>query len=535
MEAIVDAQSVFRAICLILNPKIGVSTPLSMIDDAKQLYERAEDTKSDHFFTMVGMAVKGKAMIAKSLQDILKWEKEWKLHGPAIQSHMKKFEELGNASDLLAALPPAVETFEKYSVTLPSSATNTFRDSISAAVKKGAQIVLSMQNPPLELVQQASNTIVAVSRVAPLDTEVAIFQQSVGEKIKKYTDVAKAQNLTVMLKKASDNNYDEPTALELQSSLDALGVNHLPGLDDDTKVCLNNMAEAVLRKVGMSIEENAGSPKTDSYKMLLGLRNSSLLGIGSSHAAAIGKASSALSALAFVMVCFERVKGLDMNNDVILERWAEVEACMRAMARAWLNFSALRTASHAAGAELHVTTGFLDDTEKFFQKRALEVLNIFKAGGLIRIQRAQAIFDNTMKPEEAGVDWRDAAKECASFAELADIAQQTIMQQNRTTIQNTSQDIADLAQAFNSFTAGVQLAEVGPWEDVVALAKSLQLASVQIKLIQCYTTTESKAVRRSATKAAQDELVAAGGITADDMPPALNKAMKDAVRLQPIA
>lgn len=42
-------------------------------------------------------------------------------------------------------------------------------------------------------------------------------------------------------------------------------------------------------------------------------------------------------------------------------------------------------------------------------------------------------------------------------------------------------------------------------------------------------------MRRSATKAAQDELVAAGGITADDMPPALNKAMKDAVRLQPIA
>lgn len=319
------------------------------------------------------------------------------MHGPAIQSHMKKFEELGNTSDLLAALPPAVETFEKYSVTLPSSATNTFRDSISAAVKKGAQMVLSMQNPPLELVQQASNTIVAVSRVAPLDTEVAIFQQSVGEKIKKYTDVAKAQNLTVMLKKASDN-YDEPTALELQSSLDALGVNHLPGLDDDTKVCLKSMAEAVLRKVGMSIEENAGSPNTDSYKMLLGLCNSSLLGFGSSHAAAIGKASSALSALASVMVCFERVKGLDMNNDVIPERWAEVEACMRAMARAWLNFSALRTASHAAGAELHVTTGFLDDTEKFFQTRAREVLNIFKAGGLIRIQRAQAIFDNTMNP-----------------------------------------------------------------------------------------------------------------------------------------
>lgn len=53
------------------------------------------------------------------------------------------------------------------------------------------------------------------------------------------------------------------------------------------------------------------------------------------------------------------------------------------------------------------------------------------------------------------------------------------MQHNRTTIQNTSQDIADLAQAFNSFTAGVQLAEVGPWEDVVTLATSLKLVGVQ--------------------------------------------------------
>lgn len=530
VELIAESMGVFQAVLLLLTPTITNDTELTVIDDLKALSDAAEDTRGDSIASMVGMAIKGKLSLARTMSDFLKWQAEGKAHGASIQRHLKELKNDNPLPKLMSSIPEAIDTYEKYTVNLPSNATACLQEAIASATKRAATMIISDEKPEYADVQLMSNLLVSCSRVAPLDAMIKTMQCQVGEKLRQYNDDSKKTNMAEKAKLALDTGFKDEAILNAIAAIDS-GRKVPPsdfGAPEISK--FSSIFQAGVDNLAAFLVESFGGASHDKHLNLLQmLEKLAKYTDNGANRDLIVKAHSAFMGMSagLAAVTEKYTKGGAEGE----QHQNELEMHMRSLSRALAKARSAAKMCEGSNIELPLPKENYDECEATFNKIAAELLDKLKSKGTSILEEVQKL--KTSMAVDGAHNW--IAKAAEQFGELAEMAKSTILKSKKVAeLSGKLKIMCTMKENFKSSASALQQSDAS-WPGLDEEVKTTTLLLAEHRMMLTFMDPSStKGSRRGVAKSSQDELVTRG-FTIEALPPALRAAMRLAIGMKPIA
>lgn len=533
VELIAEAISVFQAIMLLLSPAITKDTELAVIDDLKALSDAAERTSDNAVATLLGIAIKGKLSLAKTLDDLLKWQAEWKAHGASIQTHLAELSDIATVSKLLAAIPMAIETFEKYAVNLPQNATAELQDAIATATKRAAKIIIDDDAPEYTDVQAMSNLLLSCSRVAPLDAMINTMHGQLGDKLRQYNDDSKKVDMKRKVAIVMEKGFAHEAVLEAITSIEAC--RKVPPADFDAAdagALKASFTAGVDNLCAYSVQHFGGASKNEHHSLLQMLQAMVKYTGDEENCELIVEGLAAFMSMSTNLAAVKE-NIADADGDPVM-KLNKLESHMRSLSRAIVKARSTMQACENAKVGFDIPKDLYEKCETTFNTTATQMLNDLKTKGAAAI--ADALKLRTTMTKKDGQDWATDAKEARKFDELAEIATSTILGDAKTQndLQCQAKLMMTLKDEFKSLAASLQQSSA-VWDELEQEVRATTLLLAEHRMLVCFTSaTTTRGARRGVAKACQDELISRGFIVSA-LPAVLQTAMKAAIGVKPIA